>query len=72
MTPNPPKERRREKSTLDRMTVREKVIFFLVVCIIGPALCIGFAYAMKYAFFILMPLLMLWYVRDLKKCGKWY
>lgn len=58
---------RREKSTLDRMTFREKVIFSLVTCIIGPALCLGFAYAMKYAFFIIMPLLMYWQYRDLKK-----
>ncbi len=62
----------RKESVAERMTFRENVLFFLVVFVIGPALCIGFAYAMKYAFFIIMPLLMLWYRHDLKKCGKLY
>ena len=62
----------RKESATERMTFRENVLFFLVVCVIGPALCIGFAFAMKYAFFIIMPLLMLWYRHDLKKCGKLY
>lgn len=62
----------RKKSPAERMTFWDHTCFFLVVCIIMPALAIGFGYLMKYAFFIIMPLLMLWHWYDLKRWGKMY
>ena len=65
--PHKVKKWRREKSTFDRMTFGQKVFFFILLFVIFPAFVVLFTIAMKYAFFIIMPLLMYWQYRDLKK-----
>ena len=65
--PHKVKKWRREKSTFDRMSFGQKVLHFLLIFVIFPVFVILFTVAMKYAFFIIMPLLMYWQYRDLKK-----
>ena len=57
----------REITSFDRMTVGQKVLHFFLILVIFPTFVFLFTIAMKYAFFIIMPLLMLWQYHDLKK-----
>ena len=67
MTPATTQKSRREKTTFDRMTTSQKILHFFLIFVVFPAFVALFTIAMKYAFFIIMPLLMYWQYRDLKK-----